>query len=157
MRGEHRVDADLREALGGLLAARAALARVGEEPAQRRGQRRRALAAVVARAAHVVPVFRDVGEQREIAEGPHHRDGLLVAQRVERSRERPARLHVFEAPARDREAANRLDALEGGLALVGADGVAEEPPEEPDVLAQARVLVVAIVHGRKRNPVNSIA
>ena len=146
MRREHRLDANRRERERRLLAPRAACAGLGEEPAQRRRQRRRALAPVIAFAADVVAILRDVGEEREVAERANHRHGLLVAEPVERGREPLARGHVLEAPARHREAAYFLDHVEGRRALVGADGVAQEPPEEADVLGEPRVLVVAVVH-----------
>src|SRR5260221_6927829 len=141
--------ADRGKPLRRLLAPRAALARIGEEPAQRRLERGGALAAIVAMAAQVVAVLGDVREQREIAERPHHGNGLFGGEGVERLREPLARGDVLQPPARHRELADLLDPREHLLALVGADRVAEEAPEEADVLAYPGVLVHAIVHDGK--------
>ncbi len=152
MRGQHRVDADRAQVRRRLVARGAALARFHEKPADGGRQRRRAVAPVVAVAPDVVAVLGDVGQQREIAEGAHHRHRLLGAEAIERRRKELTRGAVFEAPARHGKLADLLDQLERGVALVGADGVAEEPAEEADVLAQPGVLVVAIVHRDDTSP-----
>src|SRR5258708_38217077 len=151
MRGQHRVHADRAEVRRGLVTRGAALARFHEKPADGGRQRRRAVAPVVAVAPDVVAVLGDVGQQREIAEGAHHRHRLLGAEAIERRRKELTRGAVLEAAARHRELADLLDQLERGITLVGADGVAEEPAEETDVLAQPRVLVVAVLPPKNTN------
>ena len=94
----------------------------------------------------MVPVLGDVGEEREVAERAHHRDRLLDGEGIERAREEITRGHVLEAPARHGKPADVLDQVESGLALVGADGVAEEPAEKPDILPQPCIFIRPIIH-----------
>jgi len=69
-----------------IVGAHAALPRIREEARQRRGQRRSALAADVARAADVVAVLGDVGEQREVAERPDHHHRLVGRKPIQDAR-----------------------------------------------------------------------
>jgi hypothetical protein len=94
----------------------------------------------------VVAILGDVGEQREIAEGTHHRHRLLGRERIEDRRQALPRLAVLEAPARHRELADLLHEVESAFALERADRVAEEAAEEADVAGEGSVLVARVVH-----------
>ena len=84
-------------------------------------------------AALPVDVLGDVGQQREMAEGPNHRDRPVDVDAEE---------HVGEFAAVDLGSANperlhpgALDKVEHLSAVLLAHGVAEHRAEQPDVLA----------------------
>ena len=86
-------------------------------------------------------VLGDVGEMREVAEGPHDRQRLVGAQAVEDRLELAPRAGLVVAMEADRGLADLLDELEGLLALLLAHRVAEDAAEQADVVAQRPVLV----------------
>src|SRR6185312_8528204 len=147
VRREHRLDPDRGERLRDLAPVRV-LAGLGEEAADRRRQRARAAPKVVAVAADVVAVLGDVGEEREVAERPDHHHRLGGREGVQHLREALGGGGVLEATGGDRELADFLHQRERRLAFVGADRVAEDAPQEPDVLAQPGVFFESVVHFR---------
>ena len=66
---------------------------------------------------------------------------LAVRQAVQRRLELAARGFVLVAVEADRGLADALDDLEDRLALLAADRVAEDAAEQPDVIAQRKILV----------------
>ena len=103
--------------------------------------RRRASRHMGAVAADVVLVLGDVGEMREIAEGPHDRQRLVGRQAVEGRLELAPGAGLVVAMEADRGLADLLDQPEGLLALLLAHRVAEDAAEQADVVAQRLVLV----------------
>src|SRR6516165_7638692 len=89
----------------------------------------------------MMPVLGDVGEMREEAKGANDLHSLLARETVERRLEIVARCFLVVAMESDRGLANALHNLEGRLALLFAHGIAEDPTEEADVLAQRNILV----------------
>jgi hypothetical protein len=140
MRRQDRLHVHSRQTPGHLGPREAARDRFVEKSWQRRGQGRTPFTPRRAMPPDVVPVFGDVGEQREITEGADHGDRLGRRQPIEECRQPLARLDVLEAPARHRELPDRLDAVESRRPLVGPQRVAEDAPEEADVLAELGVL-----------------
>ncbi len=109
-----------------------------------------AFALVHLAAAHVVAVLGDVGQVREIAERADHTDGLVGRQVLQQVVERRAGARVALEPISDRQAADALDQLEGLVALLFADHVAEDAAEQPDVRDQGAVLVARVEIGGGR-------
>ena len=107
--------------------------------------RHRARDLVRPRAADVVQVLGEVREMREIAERAHDDHRLRGAQAIEQRFELGSRSRVVVAVERDRAAADPLDQLERSLALLVADGVAEQSPEQADVFLERQVLVGLVV------------
>ena len=154
VRGEHgahpRVGEPRRQrraihALGG-----EAVERIGDASAlrQRAGERVRAPAAIL------VHVLGEVREVREVAERAHHVQRLTDRQPVEQRRElgfhlrRCVRARAAEA---DRRLAYRFDPQEALVTRLLAQHVAQQPPEEPRVVAQRKILVRrGIGHGQRR-------
>ena len=88
-------------------------------------------------------VLGDVGEMREVAEGPHDLHRLIGRQIVQDGLQRaPGRL-VIVAMEADRRLPNALHDIEDRVTLLLADGVAEDAPEQPDIVAQRLVLLGA--------------
>jgi hypothetical protein len=83
-----------------------------------------------------VLVLGDVGEMREIAERAHHLDRAVVRQAVEGGLELAARRGIALAAECDRDLADALDRGKRRLALLLADGVAEHPPDQADIVSQ---------------------
>ena len=96
---------------------------------------------VVAVAPHVVAVFGDVGQVREIAEGADHAHRLLGGQVLQQAVQRAAGAAVLAGAEGHGELAHALHEIEGVGALQLADGVAQDATQQPDVLAQRVVLV----------------
>ena len=113
---------------------------VGERARTRRGAGRH-MGAV---AANVMLVFGDVGEMREVAEGPHDRQRLVGRQAVEGRLELAPGAGLVVAMEADGGLADVLDEFKGLLALLLAHRVAEDAAEQPDVVAQRLVLVVGL-------------
>ena len=103
-------------------------------------------------AADVVLVLGDVGEVREIAEGAHDRQRLVVVETVDCRRQFAPRAGLVVAMEPDRGLTDALDILKCLFALLLAHGVAENAPQQADVLAQRGVLLVVVQrsHGRGR-------
>jgi hypothetical protein len=146
MRRQHRRDPDRRESIGRRPPPHPGGFGLGEEAPQRGCERGTSFPARGALAADVMAVLGDVGQQREVAESAHDQHREVVGQGVECLGERLARGHVLEAAAGHGETANGLDLVESELALVGADRIAQEAPEEANVFREGRVLVRGSVH-----------
>ena len=140
MGGEHRADQRLIEEVVQRLRLDAHLARALKGVGERSGTRRRAGNGVGAVAADVMLVFGDVGEMREIAVGAHDRQRLVGAQTVERRLKLAPRADLVIAMETDRSPADLLDQLESLFALLLADGIPEDSPEQTDVIAQRHIL-----------------
>ncbi|EXI64203.1 MAG: hypothetical protein AW07_04787 [Candidatus Accumulibacter sp. SK-11] len=142
MRGEYRHDRRLVEE-----AAQACRVDSGHRGALQRMRqtalvRRRSGDQMGARAADVMLVLGDVRQVREIAERANDRLRLLARQAVEDCRQVLAGASVIVAMEADGADTDPLDQLEDRLALLRAQGVAEDTAEQPDVVAQRQVLVV---------------
>ena len=152
MRGEDRRDRAARQNARDLAGADARLAqmREGARKAWRRG-RADLLAGGFGAGALLqrMEVFGDVLEMEEIAESPDDGERLLGGQAAQQQIELAVGLDVALAARRDREAADRLDALESLRTFMLAHGFAEEPPEQADVLMQ-RVAFWRFARGRGR-------
>ena len=97
-------------------------------------------------------VLGDVGEVREIAEGADDAERLVGRQAAhDRLQLLPGGL-VGVAVELDAGAPDVFDELEHRIALLGAHRVAQDAPEQPDVVAQREVLVgrFAVVQGFHR-------
>ena len=99
-----------------------------------------ALALVHRAPAQVVPVLGDVGEVREVAEGADHAHRAVAGEAGQQPVEGAAGGGVALQPIGDRELAHPLDQVEGLLAFLLADHVAEDPAEQADVVDQRLVL-----------------
>ena len=95
-------------------------------------------------AADVMLIFGDVGEMREIAIGADDRERLVSVEAVERRLELAPRADLVVTMEADRGLADLLDQLENLFALLLANGVAEDSPEQADVLAQRNVLLGSV-------------
>src|SRR5213075_1949069 len=103
-------------------------------PPRRAGHRMRAAAAVL------LLVLGDVQEVREEAERAHHVHRLVYVERVEERIELAlARVLLAESDGCLPDALNAIESIAPRLL---ADHLAEEPSEEPAVLAQQILLVV---------------
>ena len=137
--GQHGRDAGLAEHGGDVGGAHVGRA----EPLERHRQRALvhvALLLVVFAPAHMVAVFGNIGQVREIAECADHADGLVAAQVLQQPVQRAAGLCVLLQAKRHRQLAHALDQLERGLALLFADHVAQDATEQTDVVDQRAVL-----------------
>ena len=88
-----------------------------------------ALALVVLAPAHMVAVFGDVGQVREVAEGADHADRLVGRQVFQQPVEHPAGRRILLEPVGHAQLPHPLDQLEGLLALLLADHVTQQPAE----------------------------
>ncbi len=116
---------------------------VGERARARRGAGRH-MGAV---AADVMLVLGDVGQMREVAEGPHDRERLVGRQAVEGRFELAPGAGLVVAMEADRGLADVFDEFKGLLALLFAHRVAENAAEQTDVVSQRLVLVVGLSAG----------
>ena len=80
-----------------------------------------------------VDVLGDVGQQREVGEGADYRDGLVDVDAVEHRRQLGA--VDLGAPHAERLHAGAFDEVENVLAVLLADGLAEDGAEQSDVFA----------------------
>ena len=142
--GEHRRDVGLRQGLRDVGGADV----VAGQPLEAHRQRaflQVALALVMLAPAHVVAVLGDVGKVREVAEGANHADRLVTGEILQQAIERAAGLRVALEAIGHRQLPDALDQLEGLLAVLLADHVAQDAPEEADVLDQRAVLLDGII------------
>ena len=100
-----------------------------------------------ARAADVMLIFRNIGQQREIAESARQLRGFFLRQRLQRVRQLRARRFIIVAPETNGQLAHMFDALEGGVAQVAADGVAQQTAQLADIAAQQLVFHFIHLHG----------
>jgi len=144
VRGQHRRDVGVRQRLHDLGGADVGL-REALEGHRERAFLQVALALVVVAPAHVVAVFGDVREVREVAERANHAHCLIARQVLQQAVERAAGLRVALQAVGDRELADALDQVERNLAFLLADHVAEDATEQPDVVDQRLVLRSGVV------------
>jgi hypothetical protein len=85
-----------------------------------------------------VDIFGGVGQQREPVEGAKY-EHLLIERMLGEGGSYPVDRAVARAATIDCELADLFDQVEGGLAVGGSDRVAEEAPEEADVVADCVV------------------
>ena len=150
MRGQHRADQRAVEEFPEGLRRNAGFARALERVSERAGPRRRTLDHMRAIAADVVLILGDVGQMRKVGERAHDRERLVVVEAVEDRRELAPRAGLVVAMEADRGLADALDKLEGLVALLLAHRVAEHAPEQADVFAQRRVLLLLARIGSRR-------
>ena len=98
--------------------------------------------------ADVVLVFGDIGEMREIPERPDDADRLLGRQAADRALQLLPGGFVRVAMEAKCRLTERLDDVERLRALLEADRVPENAPEQTDVLAQRRVLLQIFAVGQ---------
>ena len=120
----------------------AGFARAPESIRHRADARRRARHDMGAVAPDVMLVFGDIGQVREIAEGAHDRQSLVGGQTVEDRFQFAPRAKLIVAMEANGGLADALDNLEHGRALLLAHRIAENAPEQPDVVAQGKILFV---------------
>ncbi len=116
---------------------RAVLARYSGEP-------------VESKATVLVLILRDVRQVREVAERSYDRDGGLDVQRVEAPSELGSRFRVAVAAEPDRQLTDVLDDLVQAGPFAFAQGLAEEPAEEPDVPPDGRIVEFSVGHDAAR-------
>ena len=125
---QHRADVGLRQHLRHV--GRADVGLVQALEAQRQAAVLLvALALMVLPAAHVLAVFGDVGQVAEVAEGADHAHRLVGRQVLQQPVEHPASRRVFLQPVGHAQLAHPLDQLEGFLALLLADHIAQQPAQ----------------------------
>ena len=93
-----------------------------------------------------VNVLGEIGEVREVAERTHDAHGLFARQAVEGAFQFAPRGDVVLPAEGHRTLPHALDQLERGRALLITHRVAEQAPEQPDVVAQRAVGFVVSVH-----------
>ena len=145
MRGEHRADQRRLEQRLDFAKRVSILDRVVDGVAQRAGARRRAQHQMSAVAADMVLVLGNIGEVGEIAEGADNLRAPGVRQAVKDCHQFGASARIFIAVEAYGGLADALDRLVDRLALLLAHRVAEQAPEQADVLAQGQVLVAEIL------------
>ncbi len=141
MRGQDRADQSGCEELAQVGRAEAGRARMRQRQRQRSRARRSGGGGARPHLPDVVLVFGDVGEVRKITEGAHDAHGLAGRHAVEDDFELAPRRLVVVAVEPDRGLPDALDQIEHAGALLIAHGVAEDAPEQPDVVAQPGVFL----------------
>ena len=124
--GEHRRDVGALQRGGNV--GRALVGAV--QPFEAHGQRAFLLVAgalVLQAAAHMVPVLGDVGQVREVAEGADHADRLVGRQVLQQPVEHASGTGILLQTIGHRQLAHPFDQLEGVLAFLLADDLAEDP------------------------------
>jgi hypothetical protein len=91
--------------------------------------------------ADVVLVFRNIGKMGEIAEGANDTNGLADRHAVENGLELAPGQAVFVAMKPDRGLPYALDQVEYIVALLITHGIAQDAPEQPDIVAQPGVFL----------------
>ena len=79
--------------------------------------------------AHVVAVLGDVGQVREVAEGADHAHRLVGRQVLQQPVEHAPGAGILLQPVGHRQLAHAFDQLEGVLAFLLADDLAEDPAQ----------------------------
>ena len=148
MGGQHRAHQRAVEEMQQRRAVEPRRAGAAERMAQRARPGRRAAHDMGAVAPGVVLVLRDVGEVREVGERAHDGERLVVVEAVEDGGKLAPRRDFVVAMEADRGLADALDEIERLAAFLFAHGVAEQPPEQADVVAQRRVFLVGGAVGR---------
>src|SRR5665213_4032217 len=92
-------------------------------------------------ATDVMLVFRQVSEVREIGEGADDPCGFLGREPIQNALKLPSRGLVGVAMKADRGASNLFDDFERRIAFLTAQRLAENTPQETNIVAQGQVLV----------------
>ena len=77
----------------------------------------------------------------EIGEGPNNTDGLVTAKAFEKFFQRPVSRMVRVAAEGYRELADLFDQVKGGLAFLLPNNIAQNSPEQANVLDQGSFAV----------------
>ena len=141
MRGQHRADQRGGEEFAQVGRGKAGGAGMRQRQRQRSRPRRSAGGGARPHLPDVVLVLGDVGEVRKIAEGAHDAHGLADRHAVEDQFQLAPRRLVVVAMEPDRGLPDALDQVEHVGALLVAHGVAEDAPEQPDVVAQPGIFL----------------
>src|SRR5579871_1773212 len=94
----------------------------------------------LAHPADVVLVLGDIGQMREVAEGAHDAHGLADRHAVEDQLEFAPRRLVVAAVKPDRGLADALNQIEDVGAFLVANGIAEDAPQQADVVSQPDIV-----------------
>jgi hypothetical protein len=86
-------------------------------------------------------IFGDVGELGEVGKCAGHSDAVGVAEPAQDRLQFGAGLGIAFAPEADGGLADALNQVESVVALLLAQGVAEQTPEHADVLLEREILV----------------
>ena len=92
-------------------------------------------------AADVMAVLGQVGQVAEVGEGADHAHRLVAAERGQQFLERPVGARVGVAAIRHRQLAHLLDRVVGAGALLLANHVTQDAPEQANVQGQREFLV----------------
>ncbi len=148
VRGQNRTDECLGEEGVEVAAGQAGLA----DFAQRRGHgaiaRSRSRNGVGARAAYVMLILGDIGQMREIAEGADDLDGRQARQAGQYRIQLGARGLVLVPVEADRGLADAFDKLENRLTLLRPHRVAEQTPQQANVIPERKVFIAALIPDR---------
>jgi hypothetical protein len=98
-----------------------------------------------ARPADVMLVFGDIGEVREVAEGAADQDGVVGREIIEDCLQLLTRALVLVAAEPDGRLPDALDGREHRLAFLLAHGIAEDAPDQADIITQRLVLIGQLV------------
>ena len=139
MRRQNRTDQRRFEKAAQVGRAEAGRARMRKRQRQRARGRRSTGGRARPHLPDIVLVLGNVGEVRKIAEGAHDAHGLAGRHAVEDDFKLAPRRFVVIAVEPDRGLPDAFDQVEHVGALLVAHGVAEDPPEQPDVVAQPGV------------------
>jgi len=134
--GQHRREVSALEQGGDVVGAHAFVAQALEAGRERawRGH----LGGVLA-LAHLVAVFGQVGQVREIAEGADHRHALVGRQVLEQAVEVLAGHVVTPGPVGHGQLADFLDQLISLSSILLPDHVAQDPAQQADVAQERRI------------------
>src|SRR5262249_10749708 len=152
MRSQDRADQNGAEHVEELRARNIGVFCAGERPSDGALLWRLAHELVVAHGADVVEILGDIGEMRKIGPCPYDFDGAIPWQAVERRLELGSGGRFAIAPKLDRELADALDCYERLLALLPANGVAQDAAEHPDVIAQRLIAVGRVDDAHTQRP-----
>ena len=142
--GQHRADLGCLEETAQIGGADAGRTRMRQRLTKQAGARRAVRPGGSAQPADVVLVLGDVGKMREIAEGAHDPHGLADRHAVEDQFQLLPCRPVVVAMEPDRGLPDAFDEVEDVGPLLISHGIAEDAPEQADVVAQAGVFLLPV-------------
>ncbi len=145
--GEHRGNERLVEKLQELLPIHAGVLERLQGGAHAVALRRGATLGILLGAAQHMVIFGDIGQNGKVAEGAYHADRLVAAEAAEQLVEGAAVLGVAVAVKLHRELAHGFDDVEHLLPLLLTDQVAQQTPEQADVVEQRCVGIGGVACG----------
>jgi len=83
--------------------------------------------------ADMMPIFGDIGQMREVAEGANHRHHLIDREVLQKTIECLAGRRIALETVGDRELADPLDQVEGLLAFLFSDHIPQQTTEEANI------------------------